>query len=83
MTSRVKLMGASVALFILTMGGLFTLFQVCFDVWMTAYPFANTSEWRMRLYIRLATIVVIGVIWSTIVAWLFRHRQRVEGAVRS
>lgn len=83
MTDRVKLMGASVALFILTMGGLFTLFQVLFDAWMTAYPFANTSEWRIRFFIRLATIVVIGVIWSAIVAWLFRRRRRVEGAAQS
>lgn len=75
MTSRVKLLGASIALFILTMGGLFTLFQMLFDVWMTAYPFSNASEWRMRLYIRLATLVVIGFLWSTLVAWLFRHRR--------
>ncbi len=75
MTHRVKLMGVSAALFVLTMGGLFTLFQVCFDVWMTAYPFANTSEWRTRLYIRLGTVVVIGFLWSGIVAWLFRHRR--------
>lgn len=75
MTRRAKVWCASVALFILTMGGLFTLFQVCFDVWMTAYPFANTSEWRTRLYIRLATVVVIGFFWSGIVAWLFRHRR--------
>jgi len=75
MTRRAKVWGASVALFILTMGGLFTLFQVCFDVWMTAYPFANTSEWRTRLYVRLATIIVIGFFWSGIVAWLFRHRR--------
>lgn len=75
MTDRAKLWSASVGLFILTMGGLFTLFQVCFDVWMTAYPFANTSEWRTRLYIRLATVIVIGFLWSAIVAWLFRRRR--------
>jgi hypothetical protein len=75
MTDRTKVWSASVSLFILTMGGLFTLFQVCFDVWMTAYPFANTSEWRTRLYIRLATVIVIGFLWSGIVAWLFRRRR--------
>ena len=75
MTIRAKLMGASVALFVLTMGGLFTLYQVCFDVWMTAYPFANTSEWRTRLYTQLATVVVIGFLWSGIVAWMYRHRR--------
>ena len=83
MTDRVKLMGASLALFLLTMGGLFTLFQVLFDAWMTAYPFANTGEWRIRFFIRLATIVVIGVIWSAIVVWLVRHRRGVEGATQS
>jgi hypothetical protein len=41
---------------------------VCFDVWMTAKSFANTSEWRARLYMRLATIIVIGFFWSGIVA---------------
>lgn len=76
MASQSKVLGASVMLFVLTMGGLFTLYQVLFDVWMTAYPFANTSEWRTRLYIRLATIIVIGFIWSTIVTWLFRQRRR-------
>jgi len=83
MTDRVKLMGASLALFLLTMGGLFTLFQVLFDAWMTAYPFANTGEWRIRFFIRLATIVVIGVIWSAIVVWLVRHTRGVEGATQS
>ena len=80
MADRVKLMGASFALFILTMGGLFTLYQVLFDAWMTAYPFANTGEWRIRFFIRLATIAVISVIWSAIVSWLFRHRRRVKRA---
>jgi hypothetical protein len=75
MADRAKLWSASVVLFILTMSGLLTLYQVCFDVWMTAYPFANTSEWRARFYIRLATIIVIGFFWSGIVAWLFRHRR--------
>ena len=76
MASQAKVVGASVALFVLTMGGLFTLYQVLFDVWMTAYPFANTSEWRARLYIRLATIIVIGLIWTNILTWLFRQKRR-------
>ncbi len=75
MSPRVKLMSASMALFILTMGGLLTLYQVLFDVWMTAYPFANTNEWRTRLYIRVGTFILIGVIWSILVAWLVRQRR--------
>lgn len=75
MTERGKLMVARVGLFILTMGGILTLFQVLFDTWMTAYPFVNISEWRTRLLLRLATIVGISIIWSTILAWLLRHRK--------
>ena len=79
MKDRVKLMGAGIALFVLTMGGILTLFQLLFDAWMTAYPFANMSEWRIRFFIRLVTIVVIGGAWSAIAAWLFRHMRCVEG----
>lgn len=72
---RSKIMGASIMLGVLTLAGLFSLYQVMFDVWMTAYPYANTSEWRTRLYIRLATTIVIGLFWSTLAVWLFRHRR--------
>jgi hypothetical protein len=73
---RPKIMWASIALGILTLGGLVSLYQVLFDVWMTAYPFVNTNEWRTRLYIRLTTTIVIGLLWSTLAVWLFRHRRR-------
>jgi hypothetical protein len=76
MSPRVKLMSASMALFVLTMAGLLTLYQVLFDVWMTAYPFANTNEWRTRLYVRVATFILIGVFWSALVAWMVRQRRR-------
>ncbi|MGA3228117.1 MAG: hypothetical protein ABSC65_30425 [Acidobacteriaceae bacterium] len=76
MSPRMKLMSAGMALFVLTMAGLTTLYQVLFDVWMTAYPFANTNEWRTRLYVRVATFVLIGVFWSALVAWMVRQRRR-------
>jgi hypothetical protein len=44
-----RLIWARVALVILTLGGLVSLYQTLFDVWMTAYPFADPNEWRMRL----------------------------------
>ena len=75
MTDRMKLWSARVMLLILTMGGLFTLYQVCFDVWMTAYPFANANEWRTRFYIRLATTIVIALFWGVLAAWLYRQRR--------
>jgi hypothetical protein len=76
MSPRVKLMSAGMALFVLTMAGLLTLYQVLFDVWMTAYPFANTNEWRTRLYVRVVTFILIGVFWSALVTWMVRQRRR-------
>jgi hypothetical protein len=70
-----KFMWASITFGVVTLGGLFSLYQVLFDVWMTAYPYANTSEWRARLYLRLATTVVIGISWCALAVWLFRHRR--------
>lgn len=65
---------------VLTLAGLITLYQIAFDLWMTAYPFADTSEWRTRLYIRLATALSIGTGWVLLVGWLYRQRrQRIAG----
>ena len=74
--ARGKIILARVVLIVLTLGGLVSLYQVSFDVWMTAYPFANANEWRMRLYIRLATTVVIALFWSVLAVWLYRQRRR-------
>jgi hypothetical protein len=38
---RPKIMWASIALGILTLGGLVSLYQVSFAVWMTAYPLTH------------------------------------------
>ena len=70
------LVWASIALVLLTLGGLVSLYQMAFDLWMTAYPFATANEWRTQLYIRLATAVMIGVLWSSLAVWLFRQRRR-------
>ena len=39
----------------LTLGGLLSLYQTLFDLWMTAYPYADAGVWAGRLYLRLAT----------------------------
>jgi ABC-type xylose transport system permease subunit len=72
---RPKMMWAGAALSILTVGGLVSLYQLMFAVWMTAYPFVNTNEWRRWFYIWLVTTVVIGLLWGTLAGWLFRHRK--------
>ena len=40
---------ARAGLVTLTLLGLFTLYQVLFDLWMLAYPFADPDVWRNRL----------------------------------
>jgi hypothetical protein len=73
--TRGKIIWARVALVVLTLAGLLSLYQVLFDVWMTAYPFANPNEARMRFYIRLITTIVIAVLWTAVAAWLYRQRR--------
>ncbi|NYF51385.1 hypothetical protein HDF12_001750 [Edaphobacter lichenicola] len=73
---RSKVKWASLSLVALSLAGLCSLYQVMFDVWMTAYPYANPTEWRARFYIRLTTTIVIGFLWSFVALWLFRQRHR-------
>ena len=80
--TRPKIIWASGALVSLTIAGLISLYQVLFDVWMTAYPFANANEWRVRLYLRLATTIVISLFWSVLAGWLYRPRRRQTGSSR-
>jgi hypothetical protein len=63
------------ALTLLTFGGIVGLYQTAFSVWMAAYPYANPSEWRTRLYVWLSITVVIGFLWGIQVMWLFRRRK--------
>jgi antibiotic biosynthesis monooxygenase (ABM) superfamily enzyme len=79
---RPKIIWAGAALVLLTIAGLVSLYQVLFDVWMTAYPLADANEWRTRLYIRLATAVVIAVLWSVLAIWLKRQGRRQAGGTR-
>ncbi len=57
---RAKIKWALIAWVALAFGGLVSLYQALFDLWMTAYPFASVNEWRTRLYIRLATTIGIA-----------------------
>ena len=76
---RGKVIWARVAMVLLSLGGFVSLYQVSFDVWMTAYPFTNANEWRTRLYIRLTTTLVIAVFWGVLAVWLYRQRRKSQG----
>lgn len=71
-----RLVWAIIALVLLTLAGLASLYQVAFDVWMTAYPYANANEWQTRFYHRLAIAIVIGVLWSALAVWIYRQKRR-------
>lgn len=79
---RSKIVCAGVALALLTLAELVSLYQVLFDVWMTAYPLADANEWRRRLYFRLATAIVIALFWSVPAVWLYRQGRRQSGSIR-
>lgn len=76
MSDSAKKKLAAVLLILLTVAGLISLYQVAFDVWMTAYPYANAQIWAQRLWVRLTTTVVIGTLWIFVVTWLIRVRRR-------
>jgi hypothetical protein len=76
MMMRSKILWAKIGLVLPIPVGLVCAYQVAFDTWMTAYPFANAHEWRVRLCIRLATTVAVAVIWIFLAVWLFRQRGK-------
>jgi len=76
MSESGKKVVATVVLILLTVGGLVSIYQVLFDVWMTAYPYADSHLWTHRLWIRLGTTVVIGTLWTVVLIWLIRVRRR-------
>ena len=64
---------ASFALVLLTIGGLLSVYQLLFAVWMTAYPKADTAAWQVRFYVRLAVTLGIGVCWVALAVWMVRR----------
>jgi len=70
-----RLIWARIALVLLPLAGLFSLYQTLFDLWMLSYPFADPSVWRTRFYIRLATTIIIGGTWIALALWLYRRNR--------
>jgi heme/copper-type cytochrome/quinol oxidase subunit 2 len=73
-----RLLWAKIALVLLTLGEMVSVYQVLFCAWMTAYQPASASEWRARFYVRLTTSVLIGLLWIALVVWLIRQRRKVR-----
>jgi len=56
-------------------------YQVAFAFWMTAYPFVDNDEWRIRFYERFALLVVTGIGWIFLaLSFLMRRRKAGKAA---
>ncbi len=79
MNQRLKTL-AKATLMLLTVALLFNFYQLSFDIWMTAYPFANHAQWRGRAFIHLLIAILLVVIWGVLAVWLLRHRRASKNA---
>jgi hypothetical protein len=61
---------------LLTVAGFVSLYQIAFDLWMTAYPYANGEIWKQRLWERLATAALIGALWIFVATRLIGASRR-------
>jgi uncharacterized membrane protein YsdA (DUF1294 family) len=67
------------ALALLSLGEILSVYFLLFAAWMTAYPYADLSGWRIRFYQRLVITILVGVSWGVVAIWLFRHRKKTQG----
>jgi hypothetical protein len=77
MTQRRIIGGAKIILAFLTLGEIYSVYWFLFSVWMRAYPFADATVWRSRLYIWLIVSGFGALLWGAVAVWLFRHRRKV------
>lgn len=54
---------AKLGLLLLPLGGLVTLYQVAYCIWMCSHPVYVSPEWKIRLVVRLTTLLVMFVLW--------------------
>jgi hypothetical protein len=64
---------ALAALVLLSVLGLLSVYQLLFDLWMTAYPYADERIWQGRLVIRVATTLVIATVWTALLVWFIKN----------
>jgi hypothetical protein len=76
MSTRQKSVWAKVALVLLTLGAMYSVYWLLFSLWMTSYPFANLKTSWSRLYLWLIISIIVGAFWSALAVWLFRQKTR-------
>jgi hypothetical protein len=70
-----KTIWGTIALVVLTLAGMGSLYWLIFSVWMMAYPYANHAQWQLRLYTWLAITGFIGMLWCILAIWFFRRKR--------
>jgi hypothetical protein len=60
---------------VLTIGALVAGYQMLFALWMTAYPYSATTEWRSRFYVRLGITLALALLWGAVIVWILRRRR--------
>jgi hypothetical protein len=61
-----------------TLGGMLSVYQLLFSIWMTANPRYDSDAWHTRYYERLAITVLVGLIWVGSIVWLVRLAGNAE-----
>jgi hypothetical protein len=61
-----------------TLGGMLSVYQLLFSIWMSAHPRYDSEAWHTRYYERLAITALDGVIWVGSIVWLFRLAKKAE-----
>jgi uncharacterized membrane protein len=61
-----------------TLGGMLSVYQLLFSIWMTANPRYDSDAWHTRFYERLAITVLDGLIWVGSIVWLVRLAGKAE-----
>jgi hypothetical protein len=65
-----------IAIGILSVGALVSLYQTLFSWWMCAHPVYRSVEWQNRFYLRVVTTAVIGAVWLLSVISMMRKRRQ-------
>jgi hypothetical protein len=55
-----------------TLGGIVSVYDLLFSIWMTAHPLYDSQAWHIRVYERFGITALDGLIWVGSILWLWR-----------
>jgi hypothetical protein len=63
-----------IALALISLAVLYCLYWLCFSIWMSAYPLADSKAWTIRIYWLFSLCVVLAIAWMYCVIWLIKRK---------